>query len=145
MADLNSINIDHGRPQDWKKVQDMEAIAILINHEMVEIAKANAKCEGQVDPNDLKEQAGNGRLKKRVNLDGLDGQACNGHPEMRSTKVPTKRGHSFFVKTVNKDVSRNEKFSVASEDKVGSAGTDADLDNKAAGAALRTGPNGAAA
>ncbi len=51
----------------------MEVIAILINHEMVEIAKANAKREGQVDPNYLKEQAGDGRLKKRVNLDGPDG------------------------------------------------------------------------
>ncbi len=50
----------------------MEAIAVLINHEMAEIAKANAKREGQVDPNDQKEQAGNGRLKKRVNLDGPD-------------------------------------------------------------------------
>jgi hypothetical protein len=92
----------------------------------------------------MKEQAGNGRLKKRVNLDGPDGRAGNGRPEMRSTKVPTKRGHSFSVKTVNKD-SREEKISVASGDKVGSAGTDADLDNEAAGAALRTGPNGAAA
>ncbi len=51
----------------------MEAIAILINHQMVEIVKANAKRKGQVDPNDLKEQAGNRRLKKRVNLDGPDG------------------------------------------------------------------------
>ncbi len=123
----------------------MEAIAILINNEMVEIAKANAKREGQVDPNDLKEQAGDGRLKRRVNLDGPDGRAGNGRPEMRSTKVPTKRGHSFSVKTVNKDVSREEKFSVASGDKVGSAGTDADLNDEAAGAALRTGPHGAAA
>ncbi len=86
----------------------MEAIAILINHEMVEIAKANAKREGQVDPNNLKEQVGNGCLKKRVNLDGPDGRAGNGRPEMRSTKVPTKRGHSFSIKTVNKDVSREE-------------------------------------
>jgi hypothetical protein len=100
--------IDHGRPQDWKKVQGVEAIAILINHEMVEIAKANAKREGQVDPNNLKEQVGNGCLKKRVNLDGPDGRAGNGRPEMRSTKVPTKRGHSFSIKTVNKDVSREE-------------------------------------
>ena len=72
MADLNSINIDHGRPQDWKKVQDMEAIAILINHEMVEIAKANAKREGRVHPNNLKERAGIGRSKKRVNSDSPD-------------------------------------------------------------------------
>ncbi len=88
----------------------MEAIAILINNKMVEIAKANAKHEGQVDSNDLKEQAGDGRLKRRVNLDGPDGRAGNGRPEMRSTKVPTKRGHSFSVKTVNKAVSREEKF-----------------------------------
>jgi hypothetical protein len=126
-------------------VQGVEAIAILINHKMVEIAKDNAKHEGQVDPNDLKEQAGDGRLKKRVNLDGPDGRAGNGRPKMRSTKVPTKRGHSFSVKTINNDVSREEKFSVASGDKVESAGTDADLDDEAAGAALRTGPNGAAA
>jgi hypothetical protein len=33
----------------------MEAIAILINHEMAEIAKGNAKRKGRVDPNDLKE------------------------------------------------------------------------------------------
>ncbi len=123
----------------------MEAIAILINHKMVEIAKANTKCKGQVDSNDLKEQAGDGRLKKRVNLDSPDGRSGNGHPKMRSTKVPTKRGHSFSVKTVNKDVSREEKFSVASGDKVGSAGTDTNLYDEAAGAALRTGPNGAAA
>jgi hypothetical protein len=38
--------IDHGRPQDWKKVQGMEAIAVLIKHKMVEIAKANAKRKG---------------------------------------------------------------------------------------------------
>jgi hypothetical protein len=50
----------------------MEAIAVLINHEMAEIAKANAKRKGQVDPHDQKEQAGNGRLRKRVNLDGPD-------------------------------------------------------------------------
>jgi hypothetical protein len=145
VADVNSINIDHGRPQDWKKVQGVEAIAILINHKMVEIAKANAKRKGQVDPNNLKEQAGDGRLKKRVNLDSPDGQASNGRPKMRSTKVPTKRGHSFSVKIVNEDVSREKKISVASRDKVGSAGMDANLEDEAAGAALRTGPNGAAA
>ncbi len=123
----------------------MEAIAILINHKMAEIAKANAKRGGQVDLNDLKEQAGDGRLKKRVNLDGPDNRAGDGHPKMKSTKVPTKRGHSFSVKTVNEDVSREDKFSVASGDKVGSAGMDANLDDEAAGAALRTRPNGAAA
>jgi hypothetical protein len=64
---------------------------------------------------------------------------------MRSTKVPTKRGHGFSVKTVNEDVSSKDKFSVARGDKVGSAGTDADLDDEAAGAALRTRPNGVAA
>jgi hypothetical protein len=123
----------------------MEAIAILINHEMAEIAKANAKREGQVDPNDQKERASNGCLKKRVSLDGPDDQVGNGRPKMRSTKVPTKRGHSFSVKPVNKDVSKEDKFSVASGDKVGSAGTDANFDNKVAGAAPRTRPNGAAA
>jgi hypothetical protein len=45
----------HCRPQDWQKAQGMEAIAILINHEMAEIAKGNAKRKGRVDPNDLKE------------------------------------------------------------------------------------------
>ncbi len=123
----------------------MEAIAVLINHKMAEIAKANTKREGQVDPNDLKEQAGDGRLKKRVNLDGPEDQAGNGRPKMRSTKVPTKGEHSFLVKTVNNDVSRENKFSVASKDKVRSAGTDANLDDEVAGAALRTRPNGAAA
>jgi hypothetical protein len=123
----------------------MEAIAVLINHEMAKIAKANAKREGQVDPNDQKEQAGNGRLKKRVNLDGPDNQVGNGRPKMRSTKVPTKCGHSFFVKTVDEDVSREDKFSIARGDKVGSAGTDANFDNEAAGAALRTRSNRAAA
>ncbi len=59
--------------------------------------------------------------------------------------MPTKGGHSFFVKTVNKDVSREDKFSVTSGDKVGGAGTDANLDDEVAGAALRTCPNGAAA
>jgi hypothetical protein len=86
----------------------VEAIAVLINHEMVEIAKANAKRKGRVDPSNLKEQAGDGRLKKRVNLDGLDDQAGNGHPKMRSTKVCTKREHRFSVKTVNEEVSRED-------------------------------------
>ncbi len=78
----------------------MEAITVLINHEMAKIMEANAKREDRVNPNDLKERAGNGRPKERVNLDGLDDWAGEGHPEMRSTKVPTKSGHGFSVETI---------------------------------------------
>jgi hypothetical protein len=112
---------------------------------MVEIAKGNAKREGRVDPNDLKERAGDGRPKKRVNSDCPDNQAGNRLPKMRPTKVHTKSGHSFSIKTIDKDVSSGDKFSSASGDKVGSAGTDANLNNEAAGPALRTCPNRAAA
>jgi hypothetical protein len=87
-------------PQDWKKVQGLEAITILINHDMAKIAEANAKHEDRVNPNDLKEQAGNGCSKERVNLDGPDNWAGKGHPKMRSTKVPTKSGHGFSVETI---------------------------------------------
>ncbi len=123
----------------------MEAITVLIDHKMVEFAEANAKRKGRVDPNDLKERAGNSCLMERVNLEGPDDWACKGHPKMRSTKVPTKRGQSFSIETIGEDVSSEDNFSVASRDKVGSAGMDDNLDNKAAGAALRTHPNGAAA
>jgi hypothetical protein len=123
----------------------MEAITILIDHKIAEFAKANAKRKGRVDPNNLKERAGNGCPMERINLDGPDDWAGEGCPKMRSTKVPTKRGHGFSVETIGEDISSNDNFSVASRDKVGSAGTDDNLDDKAAGAALRTHPNGAAA
>ncbi len=122
----------------------MEAITVLIDHKMAAFAEANAKREGRVDPNNLKEQAGNGSPMERVNLDGPDDWAGKGCPKMRSTKVPTKRRHGFSVKTIGEDVSSEDNFSVASRDKVRSAGTDDDLDDKAVGAALRTHLNGAA-
>jgi hypothetical protein len=62
-----------------------------------------------------------------------------------ATKVPTKSGHGFSVETVNKDVSSGDDFSLASGDEVVSADTDDKLDDKAAGAALRTCLNGAGA
>jgi hypothetical protein len=44
-------------------------------------------------------------------------RAGNGHPKTRSTKVPTKSGHGFSIKTINKDVLSGDKFSRASGDK----------------------------
>ncbi len=78
----------------------MEVITVLINHEMAKIVEANAKHEDRVNPNDLKERAGNGCPKEIVNLDGPDDWAGEGHPEMRSTKVSTKSGHGFSVETI---------------------------------------------
>ncbi len=121
----------------------MEAFAVRINREMAEIAKANTKRKGRVDPNDPKERAGDGRPKERVDSDGLDNQAGDGRPKMGSTKVPTKSRPGFSVETVNKEVSSRDNFPLASRDEVASAGTDDKLNNKAAGAALRTRPTGA--
>ena len=84
---------------------------------MAEIAKANAKPKGRVNPNNPKERAGNRRPKERVNSDSLNNRAGNGCPETRSTKVPTKNGYSFSVVTVNEDVSSGDDFSLASGDK----------------------------
>jgi hypothetical protein len=103
----------HGRPQDRKMAQNVEAIAVCIDREMAEIAKANAKRKGRVDLNNLTEWAGDGRPKDRVNSDGPDDWASNECPKMRSTKVPTRSGHGFSIKTVNKDVSSGDNFSVA--------------------------------
>ncbi len=88
----------------------MEAITVLIDHKMAEFVEANAKRKGRVDPNDLKEWAGNSCPMERVNLDGPDDWAGKGHPEMRSTKVPTKRGHGFSVETIGEDVSSKDNF-----------------------------------
>jgi hypothetical protein len=52
--------------------RNVEAIAVCIDRKMAEIAKANAKREGRVDPNDLTERAGDGRPKDRADLDGPD-------------------------------------------------------------------------
>jgi hypothetical protein len=99
--------------------QNVEAIAICINRKMAEIAKANARREGRVDPNDLMEQAGDGRPNHRVDSDGPDDRASDECPKMRSTKLPTKSGHGFSVETVNKDVSSGDNFSVAMERRSG--------------------------
>ncbi len=99
--------------------QNVEAIAVCIDRKMAEIVKANAKCEGHVDPNDLTERAGDGRPKDRVHSDGPDNWAGNKCPEVRSTKVPTRCGHGFSVETVNKDVSSGDNFSVAMERRSG--------------------------
>jgi hypothetical protein len=93
--------------------RNVEAIAICIDRKMAEIAKAYAKHKGRVNPNNLMERAGNGRPKDRVDLDGTDDWAGNKCPKMRSTKVPNRSGHGFSVKTVNKDVSSGDNFSVA--------------------------------
>jgi hypothetical protein len=93
--------------------QNMEAIVVCIDREMAEIAKANAKRKGRVDPNDLTERAGNGCPKDRVDSDGPDNWAGNKCSEMWSTKVPTRSGHGFSVETINKDVSSGDNFSVA--------------------------------
>ena len=50
--------------------RNVEAIAVCIDREMGEIAKANAKREGRVDPNNLTERAGDGHPKDRVDSDG---------------------------------------------------------------------------
>jgi hypothetical protein len=92
----------------------VEAIAVLIDQEMAEIAKANAKHKGWVDPNNLKERAANGHPTERVNSDGPDDWAGNKRLKMRSTKVPTKSELGFSVKTVNKDVSSKDNFPAAS-------------------------------
>jgi hypothetical protein len=39
----------------------MEALAVRVNHKMAEIAKANAKQKGRVNPDNPKERAGNRR------------------------------------------------------------------------------------
>ncbi len=123
----------------------MEAFAIRINRKMAEILKANAKRKGRANPKDPKERAGNGCPNDRVNLNGLDDWTGNRCPKTRSTKVPTKSRHGFSVKTINKDISSGDNFSLVSGDEVASAGTDDKLDNKAARAALRTHPTGAVA
>jgi hypothetical protein len=97
----------------------VEAIAVCIDRKMAEIPKANAKREGRVNLNDLTEWAGDGRPKDRVDSDGPDDRAGNECPKMRSTKVPTRSGHSFSVETVNKDVSSGDDFSVAMERRSG--------------------------
>jgi hypothetical protein len=94
-------------------------ITVLINHEMAEIAEANAKREDQVDPNDLKERAGNGCPKERVNLDGLDNWAGKGQPEMRSTKVPTKSGQGFSVETIGESSQARTIFPSRAETRLG--------------------------
>ncbi len=77
-------------------------------------------------------------------MDGPDDWAGEGHPEMRSTKVPTKSGTASPLRPLVNRL-KQEQFSIVSGDKVGIAGTDDNLDNEVAGAALRTHPNGAAA
>jgi hypothetical protein len=99
--------------------QNVEGIAVCIDRKMAKIAKANAKCKGWVDSNDLTERAGDGRPKDRVNLDGPDNRAGNKCPEMRSTKVPTRSGHGFSVETINKDVSSRNNFSIAMARRLG--------------------------
>ncbi len=95
----------------------MEAFAVSVDCKREEIAKVNAKRKGRVNPNNLKERAGNGRPNKRVNLDGLDDRAGNRRPKTRSTKVLIKSGLGFSVETVNEDASIGDDFSLASGDK----------------------------
>jgi hypothetical protein len=83
--------------------------------------------------------------KERVNLDGLDDQAGNGGPKMRSTKVPTKSNSASQSRPNNKDVSSGDDVSLAGRDEVVSTGTDNKLDDEAAGATLMTRLTGAAA
>jgi hypothetical protein len=123
----------------------MEALAVRVNHKMAEIAKANAKCKGRVNPDNPKERAGNRRPKERVDSDGLDDWAGNVRPETRSTKMPTKSRHGFSIETINKNVSSGDDFSLASRDEVASDGMDNKLNDKVAGAALGTGLTGAVA
>jgi hypothetical protein len=63
----------------------VEAFAVLIGRKMAEIVKANAKRKGPVDPNNPKERTGNGHPNERVDLDGLDDWAGDGHPKTRPT------------------------------------------------------------
>ncbi len=83
--------------------------------------------------------------KERVNSVGPGDWAGERRLEMKSTKVPTKSRHGFFVMTVNKGISSGDEFSLAREDEVVSIGTDDELDGKVAGAALRTHQGAAAA
>jgi hypothetical protein len=99
--------------------RNVEAIAVCIYRKMGEIAKANAKHEGRVNPNNLMERAGDGHPKDRGDSDGPDYWASNECPEMRSTKVPTRSGHGFSVETVNKDVSSRDNFSVTMARRLG--------------------------
>ena len=59
---------------------------------------------GRVNPNNPKEQAGDGRPKERVDSVGPGDRAGDGHLEMKSTKVPSKSGHGFSNMTINKGV-----------------------------------------
>ncbi len=91
--------------------QGMEAFAFCVDRERRKLQRQMPSARGQDDPNHPKERAGNGRPKERVNLDSPDNWSGNGCLKTRSTKVPTKSGHGFSVKTVNKDISTGDNFS----------------------------------
>jgi hypothetical protein len=84
--------------------QGVEAFAFPIDGERRKLQRQMPSARGRVDPNDPKEQAGNGHPKERVDSDSPDDRAGNRRLKTRSTKVPTKSGHGFSVKTVNEDV-----------------------------------------
>jgi hypothetical protein len=88
----------------------MEAFAFRVDHERQKLQRQMPSARGRVDPNNPREQAGNKCPKKRVDSDSLDNWAGNGCLKMSSTKVPTKSGHGFSVKTVNKDASSGDNF-----------------------------------
>jgi hypothetical protein len=90
--------------------QGVEAFAFSVDCERQKSQRQTPSARGRVNPNDPKERAGNGRPKERVNLDSPDNRAGDGRLKTRSTKVPTKSGHGFSVKTVNEDVSSGDNF-----------------------------------
>jgi hypothetical protein len=88
----------------------VEAFAFHVNCERRKSQRQTPSARGRVNPNNPKEQAGNGRPKERVDLDSPDNRADDGRLKTRFTKVPTKSGHGFSVKTVNEDVSSGDNF-----------------------------------
>ncbi len=90
--------------------QGVEAFAFRVDRERQKLQRQMPSARGRVNPNYPKERAGNGRPKEWVNSDSPDNWAGNGRLKTRSTKVPTKSGHGFFVETINKDVLSGDNF-----------------------------------
>ncbi len=90
--------------------QGVEAFPFCIDCKRRKLQRQTPSARGQVDPNNPKEQAGDGRPKERVNSDSPDNWTSDGHLKTRSTKVPTKSGHGFSVESINKDASRKDDF-----------------------------------
>ncbi len=121
---MSKSEVAGGTPQ--KKAQGTEAYTFRVDREKAEITNANAKRKGLVDLNNLNDWANDGRPKTGRDPDDPVDRAGDGRPKTRSPKVPTKSGHGFSGKTVDKDVLSGDDFSLASGDKVVSVSTDDD-------------------